>query len=33
MTNALGGVEKGDAKHMLAPTVTAKRKGTGFTPA
>ena len=32
MTNALGGVEKGEAKHMLAATVTAMRKGTGLTP-
>ena len=32
MTNALGGVENGDAKHMLAPRVTANRKGTGLTP-
>ena len=27
MTSALGGVENGEAKHMLAPTVTAKRNG------
>ena len=32
ITSAFGGVENGDAKHMLAPNVTAKRKGTGFTP-
>lgn len=32
MTSALGGVEKGEAKHMLAATVTAKRKDTGLTP-
>ena len=31
-TNALGGVEKGDAKHIEAATVTAKRKGLGFMP-
>ena len=30
ITSALGGVEKGEAKHMLAPTATAKRKGTGL---
>ena len=32
ITRALGGVEKGDAKHMLAPSVTANRNGVGFTP-
>ena len=32
ITRALGGVEKGDAKHILAATVTAKRYGTGLTP-
>ena len=32
MTKALGGVEKGEAKHMLAATVTANRNGTGLTP-
>ena len=32
ITKALGGVENGDAKHMLAATVTAKRNGTGLTP-
>ena len=32
MTRAFGGVENGDAKHMLAPTVTANRNGTGLTP-
>ena len=32
MTRALGGVENGEAKHMLAATVTAKRKGVGLTP-
>ena len=32
MTRALGGVEKGDAKQRLAPSVTAKRNGTGLTP-
>ena len=31
-TKALGGVEKGDAKHIEAATVTAKRKGIGLTP-
>ena len=31
-TRALGGVEKGDAKHIDAATVTAKRKGVGLTP-
>ena len=31
MTSALGGVEKGEAKHRLAPNVTAKRNGRGFT--
>ena len=30
-TRALGGVEKGDAKHIDAATVTAKRKGMGLT--
>ena len=33
MTRALGGVENGDAKHMLAATATAKSIGTGLTPA
>ena len=28
----MGGVENGDAKQRLAPSVTAKRKGTGLTP-
>ena len=32
ITRALGGVENGEAKHMLAPTVTAKRSGTGLIP-
>ena len=32
ITKALGGVEKGEAKHILAATVTANRKGTGLTP-
>ena len=32
MTSALGGVEKGEAKHMLAATVTAMSIGTAFTP-
>ena len=31
MTRALGGVENGEAKHRLAPNVTAKRNGRGFT--
>ena len=31
-TKALGGVEKGDAKHIDAATVTANRKGMGLTP-
>ena len=31
-TSALGGVEKGEAKHMLAATVTANMNGTGLTP-
>ena len=31
-TRALGGVEKGEAKHMEAATVTANRKGSGLTP-
>jgi hypothetical protein len=31
-TKALGGVEKGEAKHIDAATVTAKRKGMGLTP-
>ena len=30
ITSAFGGVENGDAKHMLAPNVTAKRYGTGL---
>ena len=32
MTSAFGGVEKGEAKHIDAATVTAKRNGTGLTP-
>ena len=32
MTSALGGVEKGEAKHALAATVTAMRNGTALTP-
>ena len=32
MTRAFGGVENGEAKHMLAPTATAKRRGTGLMP-
>jgi hypothetical protein len=32
MTRAFGGVENGEAKHIEAPTVTAKRKGIGLTP-
>ena len=32
ITRAFGGVEKGEAKHMLAPTVTANRKGVGLAP-
>ena len=32
MTSALGGVENGEAKHRLAPYVTANRKGKGLTP-
>ena len=32
ITKALGGVEKGEAKQRLAPSVTAKRNGTGLTP-
>ena len=32
ITKAFGGVEKGDAKHMLAATVTANMNGTGLTP-
>ena len=32
ITSALGGVENGEAKHILAPTVTANKKGTGLTP-
>ena len=31
-TKALGGVEKGEAKHIEAATVTAKRNGMGLTP-
>ena len=27
ITRALGGVEKGDAKHMLVPTETASSSG------
>ena len=29
MTSAFGGVENGDAKHMLAPNVTANRNAYG----
>ena len=29
---ALGGVANGEAKHILAPTATANKKGTGLTP-
>lgn len=32
ITKALGGVEKGDAKHMLAATVTAINIGTALMP-
>lgn len=32
MTSALGGVEKGEAKHMLAATATANSIAIGFTP-
>ena len=32
ITSAFGGVEKGDAKHRLAPNVTAKRNASGLTP-
>jgi hypothetical protein len=32
ITRALGGVENGDAKHILAATVTANMNGTGLTP-
>jgi hypothetical protein len=32
ITKAFGGVENGDAKHILAATVTANMKGTGLTP-
>ena len=32
ITKALGGVEKGEAKHIEAATVTAKRKGIGLIP-
>ena len=32
ITRALGGVEKGEAKHIEAATVTAKRKGMGLMP-
>lgn len=32
ITKALGGVENGEAKHMLAATVTANINGTGLTP-
>ena len=32
ITRALGGVENGEAKHMLAATVTANMNGTGLTP-
>ena len=28
----MGGVENGEAKHILAPTATANSKGTGLTP-
>ena len=31
ITNAFGGVENGEAKHMLAATATANRNGTGLT--
>ena len=32
ITSALGGVENGEAKHMLAPRATAKRNGYGLSP-
>ena len=32
ITKALGGVEKGDAKHMLAAILTANKKGVGDIP-
>lgn len=32
MTKALGGVEKGEAKHILAATATANINGYGLTP-
>lgn len=32
MTSAFGGVENGDAKHMLAPIETANRNGYGLAP-
>ena len=32
MTRAFGGVENGEAKHMLAATVTAKRNAWGAMP-
>ena len=32
ITSAFGGVENGDAKHMLAATVTANINGTGLIP-
>lgn len=32
ITRAFGGVENGDAKHMLAANVTAIRNGNGLTP-
>ena len=32
ITKALGGVENGEAKHIEAPTVTAKRNDNGLTP-
>ena len=31
ITSAFGGVENGEAKHILAPTVTAMRNGYGLT--
>ena len=32
MTSALGGVENGEAKHMLDATETANKKAVGLTP-
>ena len=32
MTRAFGGVENGEAKHMLAPTATAISMGYGLVP-